>query len=724
MNRIPNIEIVQQLNWLLTALIFLLLTGLAWYIYRRTNPIVPPAIKHLLTFLRWAALILLMWIILEPIIRFIFFQNEPATIAVLVDNSASMSLEDNGVRRTDKVREFLTGPVFKTLSQQYQVEVWPFSTRLADAKITERDSIQFDGSGTDIHTALEQLAGAMAEKYWTATVLLSDGVYNTGANPVHYASEIGHPIYPIAIGDPAAKKDLLLVEVLANEVTYVDNQSPVSVRIRNIGYENLRTTVNLKQGSAIIASQEVQFSSAPADKVLQLQFTPKQEGIQKYSVEIRNQVDEATTKNNAQVFYTNVLKSKIKIVLFAGAPSSDLAFFSRVVNAEENLEARMYVEKSDGSFYLNPGMSDLAEADIFCFVNFPTSQSSHQILTQLVQVCQQKARPIFLLAGNRIDNERLQRFYDFLPVNGRLLAKNFNLVTIQTASIRSDHPILAFVNNPAENIGLLQQLPPVFQNFLANNLWPDAQVLLIADEAQSLNARNRSPVLAVRQFGKQKSVAVFAHQLWRWDLMMWGIGKDNKSYARLITHSIKWLASGNDEKRVRISTNKQKYHNREEISLSAQVYSEDFRPAADANVTAVIQKEDKTTQVTFKPVGDGFYQAVATVLEPGDYLCSLKAEKAGGLLGMDTTRFTVGEFNLEMQDVRMNAELLQNLAQNSGGKFLTISETNSLLNELKFPDRKIELNSELELFNNKLLLLLILGFLSIEWFLRKRKGMV
>lgn len=724
MNRIPNIEIIQQLNWLFTALFILLLTLLAWFIYRRTNPIVPPVIKNLLTFLRWAALVLLLWVILEPIIRFIFFQNEPATIAVLVDNSASMSLDDDGRKRTDKVREFLTGPVFKSLEHQYNLEVWPFSTRLSDAEISDYDAIRYDGSGTDIQTALEQLAGAMAEKYWTATILLSDGVYNTGSNPVHYASEMGHPIYPIAIGDPAPKKDLLIVDVLANEITYVDNQSPVSVRVRNIGYENLRTTVSLKSGAAIIASQEVQFSSSPSEKTLQLQFTPTQEGVQKYLLEIRNQLDEATLKNNSQAFYTKVLKNKIKVAVLAGAPSPDVTFFTRVLKAEENLETRLYVEKSDGSFYLNPVLSDLAETDILCFINFPTSQTSNQIINQLVQVCQQRVRPIFLLVGNRIDNERLQKFYEFLPINGRLLAKNAGLITIQAASLRSDHPILAFVNNPEDNSGSIQHLPPVYQNFSANNFWPDAQVLLIADEAQEANARARAPVLAVRQFGRQKSAAILVHQLWRWDLMMWGIGKDNKSYARLITHCIKWLASGNDEKRVRISTNKQKYHNREEIYLSAQVYTEDFRPASDAAVTAVIGNDNKTTQVTLKSVGDGFYQAVAAVLEPGDYLCSVKAEKAGGLLGADTTRFTVGEFNLEMQDVRMNAELLQNLARNSGGKLLATSETNLLLNELKYPDRKIERNSELELFNNKFLFLLIVGFLSLEWFLRKRKGMV
>jgi len=72
----------------------------------------------------------------------------------------------------------------------------------------------------------------------------------------------------------------------------------------------------------------------------------------------------------------------------------------------------------------------------------------------------------------------------------------------------------------------------------------------------------------------------------------------------------------------------------------------------------------------------------------------------------------------------MDETLLKQLALKTGGQFLTDSTFTSLDTLLQFPARKTLVSSEMQLWNKLILLIAAVLFLSIEWFLRKRSGML
>ena len=76
----------------------------------------------------------------------------------------------------------------------------------------------------------------------------------------------------------------------------------------------------------------------------------------------------------------------------------------------------------------------------------------------------------------------------------------------------------------------------------------------------------------------------------------------------------------------------------------------------------------------------------------------------------------------------MNSNLLTNIARTTGGKYYTKENCDQFLNNLnnsdKFLPSHVTVKSEISLRNLPWLITIAILCLSIEWFLRKRSGML
>jgi len=119
-------------------------------------------------------------------------------------------------------------------------------------------------------------------------------------------------------------------------------------------------------------------------------------------------------------------------------------------------------------------------------------------------------------------------------------------------------------------------------------------------------------------------------------------------------------------------------------------------------------------------------------LQEGDYQFSGSAIASGKTLGESKGRFSIGELNIEFQDTRMNASLLQQIAYRSGGKYYTPSNGafsatqlgKDLKNNPNFVPKVVAQKSEFELWNRKYILGAVVLLFGLEWFIRKRSGMM
>ena len=127
-------------------------------------------------------------------------------------------------------------------------------------------------------------------------------------------------------------------------------------------------------------------------------------------------------------------------------------------------------------------------------------------------------------------------------------------------------------------------------------------------------------------------------------------------------------------------------------------------------------------------VGLGLYEGSININETGDFRFSGEAYVDGAILGKDNGNFNVGEIDLEMINPIMNFSLLNLLANNSNGEFYIPDNYKPLLTKInqlnKLSSKEKILKSEITLWSDTWMLLIAIFLFSLEWFIRKRSGML
>jgi hypothetical protein len=179
---------------------------------------------------------------------------------------------------------------------------------------------------------------------------------------------------------------------------------------------------------------------------------------------------------------------------------------------------------------------------------------------------------------------------------------------------------------------------------------------------------------------------------------------------------------------VRVKPTSTFFHEGEVIGFHAQVYDATARPIDRARVTVQVQRGNDRRELDLKPLGNGRYEGEITGLGEGDYTYHASAESGGIFVGGDTGQFAVGETNLEFQQTRMNSQLLRELAHLTSGKYIAPAEIDSIEPALRqlpaFTPHSEKSVLSLALWDWHYTLVTLLLLLSIEWFLRKRSGML
>jgi hypothetical protein len=126
-------------------------------------------------------------------------------------------------------------------------------------------------------------------------------------------------------------------------------------------------------------------------------------------------------------------------------------------------------------------------------------------------------------------------------------------------------------------------------------------------------------------------------------------------------------------------------------------------------------------------VGSGLYEGNINGLPEGDYTYAAKAIADGRVLGEDKGKITIGKMNIEFLDTKMNKQLLEQIAYKTGGTYASIENADTILSSItkrKFGIQEITTVKEIEIWNWEYAAGLLILLLALEWFIRKRSGMV
>ncbi|MEK9138576.1 MAG: vWA domain-containing protein, partial [Bacteroidota bacterium] len=202
----PHIELGFSTSAFIIILLLVAAVAISYFIYRYTLPPVTPSKRILLTLLRAGALFLLLAFMFDPLLRLIFTSEERPVLAVLVDNSKSMRIADRISNRKEDLRSVFTSGILRELSGHAEVRYYTFGSQLQHASAAGIDTFPLNEDATDIAAALRALSNEKEQQNIHAALLLTDGAYNLGQNPVYEAEQLGVPLYTVGIGDSSEQK--------------------------------------------------------------------------------------------------------------------------------------------------------------------------------------------------------------------------------------------------------------------------------------------------------------------------------------------------------------------------------------------------------------------------------------------------------------------------------------------------------------------------------------
>ncbi len=715
-------------SWPLLILCCLIGLALSIYTYRITVPPITQLRRITLISLRSVGLALLLFILFEPILNIIKASEEPPRLAVLLDNSQSVAITDASVDRQAQYRQALASMNPDSFGDD--ARILRFDSHPDNLDAFNADSLDFSGQLSNISSAFTAVLAEAEHENVRAVLLVTDGSYNAGENPVYNAELLGRPVYVVGIGDSTEPKDLAIQSLITNQIAYVGSPVPVNVNVKSIGYEEGDVTVQLRDDGKVIDEQTISLRPGVNTYTLVFEYRPEQEGTRKLQVDLSALDGELTNKNNRAVEFVKVLKTKRSIVIVAGAPTPDLAFIRNVLGQDRDVEVRVFVQKKGAEFLGDaPTAEALAQAEAIILIGFPIS-STDPASVQMIADAVRRGKPLMFIAARNLDYSRLRPLEPYLPFTTSASQSQEMLAFADVGTRAVTHPVMK-VNGRADDAELWNKLPPIFRTETFVRSKPEARVLAtIKINSAPLN----EPLILLRSLQNRKTLAVLGYGLFRWKLQGYAVeqarGREDARdiFSSFIENSIRWLTTEDQGKLVRIKTSQRLYANGERVEVIGQVYDATYNPIDNADVRVTITGGPEPRDLILSSLGGGRYHATVEGLPESDYAFNGKVLVNESLYGRDNGRFSVGELNIEYQNPYMNAPLLRTLAERTGGRFYTANTVKNIAADIRasssFAARPITEKSEILLWSVPWLLALAIIAFGLEWFTRKRGGMV
>ncbi|NUM70742.1 MAG: VWA domain-containing protein [Ignavibacteriaceae bacterium] len=685
-------------------LLLLLVAALyTWFYYRITIPKIDGVRKFLFSALRILSLATLLFVAFEPVAGIVKRSELQPVTYVFIDRSRSITFND-GTGRTETVNNFLSD--LKNQGTGGETRLYSFGSGIDPLG----GSLSFTDNSTNINRIFS--TDLFDQNNVSSVVIVSDGNYNTGSNPLSAAEKTGIPVFTIGIGDSSRKTDLSVKNILHNEIIYAGAATPVTAVLFNTGLGGREINLRLLADNRIIESKRVVLSGSGFDEI-KFTYTPETPGQKKITVNADITQGELISGNNSKSAFVTVLNNKLRVSLISGAPSADVGVIKNTLKLDTANVIFSSVEAGTGVVLDSdkPFVSD--STDILILVNFPAASTSDNLLNQVTDLITKKNTPFLIFISRYTDFQKLKNIEADLP----FIPEKYSSVILEAQpEIQiSSHPVFQ------PDASLWNNLPPAGRVDWTFRMRAESELLATA---KVNNVSMKIPMIAVRKVGYKRSVGVVAG-----DVRRWNNNSGEGPFGYFITNSVRWLHATGDRKQVIVRTDKLFYSQGEEILFTGELYDESFFPKDDGTIAVDISGAEGKTNIRLERTGNGIYEGKFRAGAPGDYSFTANGyDRSNKLIGSASGRFNAGEFDAEMQEPALNAELMNSVAEVTGGSFYYNREYTPLFEKLKQINtvtrpQKVE-KFEVTLWTSPWMLAAFILFFCLELFLRKREGML
>jgi uncharacterized membrane protein len=714
--------------------------------------------------LRAAAAVLVLFLVLEPAVRLLQTARVKNRLAVLVDASRSMNfpVEPGGPPRAEAAAAFLRRHrgELEALGDRVSLEWHTFDRDVAPTDpATLARGAPARGNRTDVLGALKAVAaGGGAGRKLAGAVVVSDGTDNAalaqGLTPAARAElrALGVPVTAIAVGS-GSPKDLAVERVAVDDFAFVRNTVTVEVGLAVRGFGREEVPVVLRREGAIVARTTVKLEPGKERYTVPLSFAPDTTGTFVFTVAAPVYPGEAVAENNSRSFVLRVIRDRVRVLLVAGRPSWDERFLRTLLKQDPNVDLVSFFILRTGTDLAGPQDElslipfpvseifgdQLRTFDAVVFVNFAYQPYRSLDIERFLPALRDYVKnggAFAMLGGEQSFGEARYgqtALSEILPVDA------LDGLGIATEPLRPRltaegrrHPVTSLAPGEGPNDAAWNALPllPDVNRTRALPAAANARVLL--ESPSTLVDGRPAPVVAVREVGSGRALAVTTDSSWFWGFVAAEEGGSTRAYQRFWNNALRWLVRDPALTPVQVEPDRPAVEPGEPVGLSVSVRAPDYGPAGGAPVAVELISEDGrvvargeaaanaegVARLELATPGPGAYKVVAT----GQPRCGAGPCPPGTPIEQATGAVAVRASGAEDSDAAPRPELLRAVAELTGGSFSTVDRG---LPEVRLADPEvveIGRRKDVPIWDRAWFLVGLVLVLGGEWVLRRRWG--
>jgi len=720
--------------------------GVAWWSYRQARGKTTPRDRLILTGVRGAILALFMILLMRPALILQTASPQQNFLAVLIDDSRSLGISEEvgGTPRNEFVLEHFGpegGELAEALAEKFTLRYFRFSN--TTERLHAPSELGWQGTRSDIGGALDRVREELAGVPLAGMVVLSDGADNSD-RPISEAlvplQAAGIPVYSVGIGEETVAPDVQLTRVDMPPSILKGSTVVVDVVVTAVGMQGQTVPIFVEEEGKIIATEDVVLGQDGEPVVARVRFAAEGEGIRNFLFRVPPQEGEPVPQNNRRDVMVEVEGRIQKILYFEGEPRHEVAFLRRAVADDENLQVVLLQRTADEKFY----RLDVDDAEELA-AGFPTTRE---------ELFQYRALILGSVEASFFTFDQLQMISDFVATRGGGLValggrNSFAEGGFAGTPVEDALPVFLDEGLPGAGeatplkarptrSGLLHPITQIASPDAAEAKWDSLPELLSLNPLTRLKPGATSllmgttpdgaadhVVLAVQRFGRGRSAVLPMVNLWYWQMAA-EVSLEDQTHETLWRQTLRWLVDGVPDPVV-ATVVEAEIEPGGTATLIAEVSDSAYFQVNDGSVSARITDPlgaITETRLEWTLEQDGVYQAQFPTLDEGIYEVLVEAQRGADLIGSDTILVRAAPSTREYFDAGRRTALLERIADETGGRFYNASDVSSLAEDVQYSGSGVTTREERDLWDMPFFFFLIIGLLSLEWFLRRRRRLV
>jgi uncharacterized membrane protein len=704
----------------------------------------------LLVLLRLVALALVLLVLLRPAVAFRDELHVPSTLLIVLDASQSMSIQDafDGQSRWAAALRALRDcePILEKARDEDNVNVVLYSFT-GEVRGFDPNG-KADGPRTDfgemLHTLFER---HRSERHLRGLIVLSDGADNgTRYQPMPLAAQwrsLPCPISAVALGKPTTgdkQNDIALTAIKA-EPSPVALKGQLTVRgtVDAPGFENAKVRVHLLFDDKEVAVQDETLLLTTGNEVKVKTNAPDKPGEIKVTLRVDPLPGEISVANNDISTFVTVTKEGLSVLLVDKERFPEPQMICDALRQDPRIT--LYTVWLRGGQELVPEQTDLFQFhkrhyDVIILGDVTADRlraGGAGTLASIYQLVNESGSGLLMMGGYDSFGPSWRRtpIAALLPVelegSAQQLTGPVKMVPTE-AGLR--HYLLRLADRPDENAALWAKLDPLNGGSKLGPPKDGATVL-----ARMGDARTGQPLLVMQNYGAGRTLAFAGDTTFYWRRDEQGV----QAHARFWKQLVLWLAKQEEsEGSVWVKPDTRRLAAGGKLGFGVGIRGKGGVELKEGQFEVKVQgPQDSTSVVPTSRDRDEERGTFFKTDSPGEYrlVVTGKGKDVDGqeISGQAAARFLVYQDDAEMVRRAADHDFLKKLTAAGGGQFLRPEDLPKFLEQIHAQpilEGRPKVNAWPDWRQNHLsgfvvgLFLLFVTLLSLEWFLRRRWGLV